>query len=84
MATSNVQTIEPGTGWVEITAADGVNGLVQNLGAPCAYAESATTIGASVVGHRLTMDRAFPKQSTDKAFVRAGSKAAIISFTESV
>lgn len=85
MATSNTVTITKEDGWVEITAADGLSGAIQNKTAllSCYYAETASGApSAGVEGMKLAPLEAFPKTSTLTAWVRASTGAVKIDFTE--
>ena len=83
MSTSITYEVTPADGWVEITAADGLEGLVCNDGATCRYAETASTEpGETIKGTVLKRSEEFPKLSTKKAWVKCDIGKAAITFTE--
>lgn len=85
MATSNTVTITKQDGWVEITAASGLSGTVQNKSAlmSCYYAETVSgEPGELVEGMKLAPLAAFPKASTETAWVRASTGTVKVDFTE--
>ena len=85
MATTPEQTINPGDGWVEVTSSDGVGGLTSNAGFSARYAESATTPASDFKGHPFAAGTGIYKQDeTVKAYVKAGSGTAYITFSPAV
>lgn len=83
MSTSVTYKIKPDDGWVEITAADGLEGLISNDGADCRYAETASAApGGTISGTVIRRSEDFPKLSTKKAWVRCYIDEAAITFTE--
>jgi len=85
MATSAELPVNTADGWVEITAADGVGGLMSNAGFSARYAESATTPASDFKGHPFAAGTGIYKQDeTVKAYVKAGSGTAYITFSPAV
>lgn len=85
MATSNTVTITKQDGWVEITAASGLSGTVQNKSAlmSCYYAETVSGAPpAGVEGMKIEPLGAFPKASNETAWVRASTGTVKVDFTE--